>query len=338
MIVDGLARVRGIELETPFPRLTYDEADRRFGSDKPDLRFGLEIEDATEVTRGSEFGVFAGADAVRFLRVPGELPRGELAKLEEFAKEWGAKGLAYLVYGEDGEARSPIAKFLSEAELAAFRSEPGDDRALRRRRRRRWSSRVLGALRLTSRPRARADRRGDAGVALGHRLPDVRVGRGRAALRRRAPSLHRGRPPDGTTRFDDDPGDAMAHAYDLIGNGIELGGGSFRIHEPDLQATVVRAAESDARAAAREVRLPARRARDGRAAARRDRVRASTGSSMVLADEPNLRDVIAFPKNQAGIDPMSGAPTEVEPPQLKELGIEVTAKDEPPGQGTRGAE
>src|SRR5687767_12026738 len=114
----------GIEIETPFPRLTFAEADRRFGSDKPDTRFGLEIEDATEVTRGSQFGVFAGAEAVRFLRVPQELSRGDLAKLEEVAKEWGAKGLAYLVFDEEGEVRSPIAKFLSEEELSVFRGDP----------------------------------------------------------------------------------------------------------------------------------------------------------------------------------------------------------------------
>src|SRR5881275_839310 len=117
--------LRGVEVETPFPRLTWQEADLRYGSDKPDLRFGLEIEDATAVTRGSQFGVFAGAAAVRFLRVPGELSRAELAKLEEVAKQWGAKGLAYLVYRQDGEVASPIAKFLGEAELARFISEPG---------------------------------------------------------------------------------------------------------------------------------------------------------------------------------------------------------------------
>ena len=121
----------GIEIATPFPRMTFEEADRRFGSDKPDTRFGLELEDATEVTRNSEFGVFKGAEAVRFLRVPQELSRGDLAKLEELAKEWGAKGLAYLVFDEEGEVRSPIAKFLSEEELAVFRGEPGVDRALR---------------------------------------------------------------------------------------------------------------------------------------------------------------------------------------------------------------
>src|SRR5581483_7559870 len=86
----------GVELATPFPRMTYAEADRRFGSDKPDLRFGLELEDATEATRGSEFGVFAKAAAVRFIRVPRTYSRSELAELEEFAKQWGAPGLAYL--------------------------------------------------------------------------------------------------------------------------------------------------------------------------------------------------------------------------------------------------
>ena len=97
----------GIEIPTPFPRMTYAEADRRFGSDKPDTRFGLEIEDATEVTRGSEFGVFAAAEAVRFLRVPRVLSRAELAALEEIAKERGAKGLAYLI--RDDERRGALA-------------------------------------------------------------------------------------------------------------------------------------------------------------------------------------------------------------------------------------
>src|SRR5207248_8275103 len=139
--------LRGVELELPFPRLTWEQADLRYGSDKPDLRFGLEIEDATDVTRGSQFGVFAGAAAVRFLRVPRELSRGELAKLEEVAKQWGGKGLAYLVYRQDGEVASPIAQFLGADELARFRSDPGttvlfgaDEPAM--------VSRVLGALRL----------------------------------------------------------------------------------------------------------------------------------------------------------------------------------------------
>src|SRR6188508_2650881 len=137
----------GIEIPTPFPRMTFEEADRRFGSDKPDTRFELELEDATEVTRSSQFGVFAGAERVRFLRVPQELSRGDLAKLEEVAKEWGAKGLAYLVYDEEGEVRSPIAKFLSEDELASFRGEPATT-ILFAADKHETTSRVLGALRL----------------------------------------------------------------------------------------------------------------------------------------------------------------------------------------------
>jgi aspartyl-tRNA synthetase len=109
----------------PFPRLSWHDVMARYGSDKPDLRFGLEIEDATELTRGSEFGVFAGAEAVRYLTVPKAFSRAELDRLEELAKEWGAKGLAYLVYDESGEVRSPIAKFLSAAELEHLEAEPG---------------------------------------------------------------------------------------------------------------------------------------------------------------------------------------------------------------------
>src|SRR5206468_4364098 len=109
---------------TPFPRLQFADVMRRYGSDKPDLRFGLEIEDATEITRSSQFGVFAGAPVVHYLVAPRAFSRAELGRLEEVAKEWGAKGLAYLV-NDGGEVRSPIAKFLSEEELAAFRSDPG---------------------------------------------------------------------------------------------------------------------------------------------------------------------------------------------------------------------
>src|SRR5213595_3613181 len=92
----------------PFPRMAYADAMLRYGSDKPDVRFGLEIQDATEVTRASEFGVFASAETVRYIVVPETFSRGELQKLEDFAKEWGAQGLAYLVLDESGEVRSPI--------------------------------------------------------------------------------------------------------------------------------------------------------------------------------------------------------------------------------------
>ena len=165
----------GVEVAVPFSRLTYEEADRRFGSDKPDLRLELELEDATAVTRESQFGVFAGAETVRFLRVPQAFSRSELAGLEEVAKQWGAKGLAYLVYDESGEVRSPIAKFLSEQELAAFPQRPGHHRPLRRRH---VADDIEGALCAPAARGARAParRRDGLTLALGHRLPDVRVG------------------------------------------------------------------------------------------------------------------------------------------------------------------
>ena len=123
----------GVELETPFPRMTYAEAMLRYGTDKPDLRFGLEIQDATELTRGSEFKVFASAPAVRCLTVPQELSRAELdAARGASRRTWGAKGLAYVVYGEDGEPRSPIAEVPLRGRARGDPRRAGDDRPLRR--------------------------------------------------------------------------------------------------------------------------------------------------------------------------------------------------------------
>jgi aspartyl-tRNA synthetase len=309
----------GVELETPFPRMTYAEADRRFGSDKPDLRFDFEIEDATEATRGSTFGVFAGAETVRYLRAPKTFSRSELAELEEFAKQWGAKGLAYLVVDESGEIRSPIAKFLSPDELEAFAGRPGETLLFAADT---WAmtSRVLGALR----------------VHLGEQLGLVE--REWAWLwitdfpmfeydeeEQRWGAVHHPftRPtPEWEDRFDAEPGQALALAYDLIGNGNELGGGSFRIHEPELQARVfdllgISGEEQRAKFGFLLDALAMGAPPHGGIAFGIDRM------LMVLAGEPNLRDTIAFPKNQAGADPMTGAPSDADPRQLKELGIQV---------------
>jgi len=315
----------GIELETPFPRLTYADSMLRYGTDKPDLRFDLEIRDVTEATRGSGFKVFGDATVVRCLTVPQELSRAELDELEERAKAWGAKGLAYVVYDENGEPRSPILKFLSEPELEAIRAEPGstvlfgaDEPAV--------VARVLGALR----------------EHLGERLGLVPRDVWRFVWitdfplfdwsedEQRWTAVHHPftRPtPESEALLDSDPGSALAVAYDLVGNGEELGGGSFRIHESELQAKVFDV-----------LQLSPEQQRDrfgfllealkmgapphGGIAFGIDRM------LMVLAQEPNLRDTIAFPKNQAGVDPMSGAPTRVEEEQLAELGIRVVVEDE----------
>ena len=317
----------GVELEVPFPRLTYGDAMLRYGTDKPDLRFGLEIQDATEVTRGKEFKVFSGAPAVRYLVVPQEYSRADLETLEEFAREWGAKGLAYIVYGEDGEPRSPIAKFLSQEELAAFRADPGStvlfgadepDKV----------ARVLGALRTR------------VGEELG--LVEENVFRWVwvtdfpmfewSEEEQRWGAVHHPftRPtPESEAMLEKDPGRALAVAYDLVANGEELGGGSLRIHEAELQARVfnilqLSPEEQQAGFGFLLEALGMGAPPHGGIAFGIDRM------VMILAGEANLRDTVAFPKNQAGFDPMSGAPSEVPQEQLDELGIRLAPPKEEP--------
>ena len=314
----------GVELETPFPRLSYADSMLRYGTDKPDLRFGLEIRDVTDATRDSGFNVFAGAPAVRCLTVPQELSRAELADLEELAKSWGAKGLAYVVYDETGEPRSPILKFLSEPELEAIRADPS-------------STVLFGA----DEPEVVARVLGAVRQHLGERLSLIDPDAWRFVWVTDFPMLEWSeddqrwtavhhpftRPTDeSVSLLDSDPGAALAVAYDLVGNGEELGGGSLRIHESELQAKVFEI-----------LRLSPEQQRErfgfllealrmgapphGGIAFGIDRM------LMVLAKEANLRDTVAFPKNQAGVDPMSGAPSPVEEDQLAELGIQVVAEE-----------
>jgi aspartyl-tRNA synthetase len=310
----------GVELETPFRRLTFQEADARYGTDKPDLRFGLEIEEATAATRSSEFAVFAKAECVRFLSVPRVYSRSELAKLEEVAREWGAKGLAYLVFDESGEVRSPIAKFLSESELDAVRA-PGGSTVLFGADSPELVSRVLGALRLhIGRELGLIDENAwEFAWITDFPLLEWDESEERWSARHHPFT----RPtPESEALLDSDPGAALAVAYDLVANGQEIGGGSFRIHEPELQSKVFDAlklagAEQRARFGFLLDALAMGAPPHGGVAFGIDRM------LMVLGREPNLRDMIAFPKNQAGIDPMSGAPSEVREEQLRELGIQL---------------
>ena len=263
----------GVEIETPWPRLTHAEADARFASDKPDTRFALEVEDATEVTRGSEFGVFAGAPAVRFLRVPRTFSRSEIAAFEELAKVYGAKGLAYLARDEgSGELRSPISKFLSERELETLARATGRDAAVRGRRlaatRRASSARFactseesstsstsesFSFLWVTDFPMFEWD---DDESRYGRRPPSLHAAHGRVAraLRRRA----------------------RRRACERVRHHRERQRARRRlVQDPRARAPGegLRPARAHARRAAREVRVPTRRARHGSAPARGHRAR-----------------------------------------------------------------
>jgi aspartyl-tRNA synthetase len=308
--------------ERPFRRLSWAEAMTRYGSDKPDLRFDAEIRDVTTATRGSQFGVFAGAPSVRCLAVPQELSRAELAALEDQAKrEWGAKGLAYIVFGDDGEARSPIAKFLSAAELEAARpAEPG--------------STVLFA---ADEPAAVARVLGQLRAHLGRRLALVDAARDEFLWVTDFPlfewkedeerwtfSHHpfTGIVPGHEDLIDRDRGAALSQAYDLVWNGWELGSGSIRIHREELLRRVFRALGLSEDEVERRfgfflevLRMGA--PPHGGFALGLDRFLA------LLAGESNIREVIAFPKTASGSDPLTGAPSDVPGEQLRELGIGI---------------
>jgi aspartyl-tRNA synthetase len=309
--------------ERPFPRMAWHESMARYGSDKPDLRFGLEIQDGTEVTRGSEFGVFAGADRVRFLTVPQAFSRTELERLEQVAKEWGAKGLAYLVYDEEGEVRSPIAKFLSETELAAFRADPSST-VLFAADSEQTVSRVLGGLRAhlgreleladTSRdellwvidfPLFEWSEEDERWTFSHHMFTGIKAGH--------------------EELIETDPGAAISEAYDLVWNGWELGSGSIRIHDQEVQARVFRALGLTDEEAREKFGYLLEALRMG--------APPHGGFAMgierfvaLLAGAPNIREIVPFPKVSSGSDPLTGAPTPMPDEVLRELGIKATVQ------------
>ena len=326
-------RAGGPSIELPMPRLSYAEAMDRFGTDRPDLRFGLELVDVSDALRQTEFKVFRSVlesgGAIRGLNAGRrEMARSELDGLIERAQELGAKGLVWAFREGDGW-RSPTAKFLAAAELAELNrllgAEEGDLLLLVADKRP-VTDAVLGQMRI------------DLAHKFGlvdedeHRLVwivDWPLLEWNEEERRWDPLHHPFTAPAG--EFDpDDPGAAKAQAYDVVWNGQELGGGSIRIHRADVQQEVFRALGIDAETAEERFGFLLEALRygappHGGIAYGLDRI------VQRLCGAETIRDVIAFPKTASGLDLLTGAPAAVEERQLRELGVAVPKPKAPGG-------
>ena len=324
VLVAVVEELRGAEIARPFPRLTWQESMDRYGTDKPDVRFGAEIVDLSQVFDGSGFGVFGdtlkGGGTIRGINAGHqEWSRARADAMTERAKELGGKGVVWMVAEEDGSLRSPVAKFLDERELAGVRGalavKPGDVLLIAADRWRR-AVEVLGTLRNDLlRPSDHDDlsflwvidfplfeETDDGSITFSH---------------------HPFTSPASLDEMRDNPTGAVSKAYDAVLNGVELGSGSVRIHDPDVQRQVFDMLGIDADTAERRFGWFLEALRYGTPphagfAFGIDRL------VMVLQGETSIREVIPFPKTQSGVDPMTGAPTWVEPAQLDELGIALT--------------
>ncbi|GAB2674368.1 aspartate--tRNA ligase [Gordonia jinhuaensis] len=347
-ILVALWRLIGVEIPTPIQRMTYADAMRRFGSDKPDLRFGIELVECTDYFSDTPFRVFK-APYVGAVVMPGgaSQPRRTLDAWQEWAKQRGAKGLAYVLVGEDGTLSGPVAKNLSDAErdgLADFvGAAPGDcvffaagpvkaSRAL------------LGAARGEIAQRQGLIKDGDWAFTWVVDAPlfepaddatasgDVAVGDGAWTAVHHAFTSPK---PESLDTLESDPGSALAYAYDIVCNGNEIGGGSIRIHRRDIQERVFAIMGIDEEQAQEKFgflldAFAYGAPPHGGIAFGWDRVTA------LLAGETSIREVIAFPKSGGGIDPLTEAPAPITAEQRKESGID--AKPKPRGPETPAAD
>lgn len=318
----------GFDISTPISRMTYHEAMRRFGSDKPDMRFGLELVDVTDFFKKTSFRVFQ-APYVGAVVMPGgaSSPRRELDAWQDWAKARGAKGLAYILVGEDGSLSGPVAKNLSEEEssgIAKFVGAENGDAIFFAAGDRNSSLSLLGAVRLE----------------IGDRCNLIDKNRWEFLWVVDAPMFERtddggwtavhhpftGPKPEFEKSFISDPGAALAYAYDIVLNGNEIGGGSIRIHKRELQREVFKVIGlSDEEAQSKFGFLleafnygpPPH----GGIALGLDRLCA------LLAGADSIREVIAFPKTASGGDPLTGAPTPITPAQRRESGVDASIEE-----------
>ena len=330
MICILFKELKGIELKRPFAKLTYEEAMSRFGSDKPDMRFGLELKDFTEALRNCQAKVFATAiqkgGVVKGIRVPkgGELSRKDLDDLTPFVATFGAKGIAWTKLTDEGW-QSPIAKFLSETEKKEIERVAGSE---------------VGDVILFSADIAKIvyDAMGNLRLYLAEKLGllpeneyalvwvvDFPLMEFDAEEKRYVALHHPFTAPhdEDLPLLDTEPDKARSKAYDLAVNGIEAGGGSIRIHQVELQKKIlglmgVSAAEAEAKFGFFLEALSFGAPPHGGIAFGIDRL------AMILSGAKSLRDVIAFPKSQRAVCMLTDAPSTVDPKQLRELGIKTT--------------
>jgi aspartyl-tRNA synthetase len=334
-VLVALWRLVGYDISTPIPRMTYAEALARFGSDKPDLRLGVELVDCTDYFWNTPFRVFQALYVGAVVQPGGaSQPRKQLDAWQDWARQRGARGLAYVLVGEDGELSGPVAKNLSDSEregLAAHVGASPGDAVFFAAGEPSTARPLLGAARLEiGRRLGLIDESAwsfvwvvDAPLfeptAAAKAAGGVAVGSGAWTAVHHAFTSPK---PEWADQFEEDPGHALASAYDIVCNGNEIGGGSIRIHRRDVQERVfavmgITPEQAQAKFGFLLDAFQYGAPPHGGIALGWDRI------CMLLAGEDSIREVIAFPKSGGGYDPLTGAPAPITPEQRKEAGVDV---------------